>query len=190
MNKCADSIRVVHPLFQAEGGGAIPTSALQLCLDGIDIRTARALNRLWHSRLPRLGNDVSMKAALCFGAEFDERYYAVAVWTHPIARNLPQDNWLELRRLAIAPDAPRNTASRMLGVMARLIRKARPEIERLVSYQDTEVHTGGIYKAAGWVPSVVSPGGEWSVPSRQRQPAQSAAPKQRWEKVIRDEVPA
>lgn len=155
MNTRADSIRVVHPLFnQAEGGGAIPTSALSLHLDRIDIKTARTLNR-------------------------------AAIWTHPIARNLPQDTWLELRRLAIAPDAPKNTASRLLAVMAKLIRASRPEIDCLVSYQDTEVHTGSIYKAAGWVATATNVDGEWDRPNRQRQAAQSAAPKKRWEKRIR-----
>jgi hypothetical protein len=121
---------------------------------------------------------------LCFCAEFDGLHYATAVWTHPIARNLPQETWLELRRLAIAPDAPRNTASRMLAVMACLIRKARPEIECLVSYQDTEVHAGTIYKAAGWTATATNADGEWDRPNRSRQAAQSAAPKQRWERVL------
>lgn len=180
----SNSIRTVYPLFASEAMSASPTSALCLCLDGIDIKTARLLNALWHSRLPRLGNDVSLRAALCFGAEFDGRYYAAAVWTHPIARALPQDSLLELRRLAIAPDAPKNTASRTLAIMARLIRKARPEITTLVSYQDTEVHTGGIYKAAGWTATAMNPNGEWDRPNRARQAAQSAALKQRWEKAL------
>lgn len=186
MNTRADSIRVVHPLFQAEGGGSIPTSALSLCLDLIDFADAKKLNRLWHSRLPRFGTGfIKNMPFLCYGAAFDGRWYAVAIWSNPVARLLPQQTWLELRRLAIAPDAPKNSASRILGVMARLIRKARPEVERLISYQDTEIHTGGIYKAAGWVP-VCSTGSNshWNRPSRPRPPSQSAAVKRRWEKVF------
>jgi hypothetical protein len=97
------------------------------------------------------------------------------------ARNLPQREWLELRRLAHAPDAPPNTGSRMLGVMARLIRKARPWVTTLVSYSDTAVHQGTIYRAAGWRPTLASDGGEWARRKRPNPPTQSTAPKQRWE---------
>jgi hypothetical protein len=75
--------------------------------------------------------------------------YAVALWHNPSARTLPE-HWLELRRLAVAPDAPHCTASRMLGEMARFFRGHCPERERMISYQDPSVHTGTIYRAAGW----------------------------------------
>jgi hypothetical protein len=182
----ADGVRRTRSLFQAGDGGSRPTSALQLWLDVIDFPEARRLNRLWHSRLPRMGTGfIDNQPFLCFGAVFGGRYYAAAIWSNPVARNLPQDSWLELRRLAVAPDAPRNTASRMLRVMALLVRRFRPGVVRLVSYQDTEVHTGGIYRAAGWAKTVVNPDGNWDRPNRSRPKAQSAAPKQRWEKVLR-----
>jgi hypothetical protein len=93
--------------------------------------------------------------------------------------------WLELRRLAIAPDAPKNTATRMMGFMARDIRKRHPEINRLISYQDTEVHKGTIYKAAGWSEgnrSTVS-GKGWCTPGHSTF-MQTTADKIRWEKAI------
>lgn len=186
MSLRAEGVRVAHPLFQAEGGGASPTSALQLRLEEIDAKTAKALNRLWHSRLPRIGDPLSVfTAGVCYGAEFDGLYYAVAIWTHPVNRSLPQD-WLELRRLAIAPDAPRNTASRLLGVMAKLLAKKRPEVPRFISYQDADVHTGSIYRAAGWTPAAVSARrvSPWNNRTRRRPAAQSAAPKHRWDKVL------
>jgi hypothetical protein len=80
--------------------------------------------------------------------------YGVALWHNPSARGLPQD-WLELRRLAIAPDAPKFTATRMLGQMARWIR-ANTDCPRLISYQDTAVHRGTIYKAANWTHAYTS----------------------------------
>lgn len=52
--------------------------------------------------------------------------------------------------MAISDDAPKNAASRMLGWMARDIRKRFPDVERLISYQDCEVHIGTIYLASGW----------------------------------------
>ncbi len=165
-----------------------PTSALQLRLYRIDFPLAVALNRLWHSRLPRYGRGfIKNQSDLCYGAEHGGIWYAVAIWSNPVARALPQREWLELRRLAIAPDAPRNTASRMLAVMARLIRTDKPQVNRLISYQDTEAHAGTIYRASGWTATATRKGSEWSCPSRPRPKAQSAADKVRWEKVLRSD---
>jgi hypothetical protein len=159
MENRADSVREARSLFQERGSGAVPTSALHLRVDTIDFLTAKKLNRLWHSRLPFFGEPFD---AFCYVAEYEGLYYASAIWTHPVSRSLPQTEWVELRRLAIAPDAPKNTASRMLAVMTRFIRKSRPEVTRLISYQDCEVHTGGIYKAAGWLPTTTCKFSTWA----------------------------
>jgi hypothetical protein len=181
-----DGLRIVQPLFQAEGGGSIPTSALQLHLHRIDFEKAKELNRRWHSRLPRFGTGcVKRMPFLCYGASFEDVLYAVAIWSNPAARLLPQKTWLELRRLAIAPDSPKNTGSRMLRIMAMLVRSERPELERLISYQDTEAHTGCIYRAAGWVMvDTTASCTDWNMPGRPRPESQSKSPKVRWEKVL------
>jgi hypothetical protein len=121
----------------------------------------------------------------CFGAIYKEGIYATAIWSAPAARLLPAKTWLELRRLAVGPGAPRNTPSRMLAVMTRILRKDRPDLERLVSYQDTQAHSGAIYRAAGWVPGRTDPGRQWDTPSRRRPPNQTKAPRRRWEMVLR-----
>jgi len=87
----------------------------------------------------------------------------------------------ELRRFAIAPDAPKNTGSRLLKIMAQLIQIIRPDARILISYQDTSVHKGSIYAAAGWKPVFRSKGHEWSCKSRPDRAQQSAADKVRWE---------
>jgi hypothetical protein len=182
---CGDGVRVAYPLFHEEGDGSTPISPLQLFFRPIDLSTAKRLNRLWHSRLPRAGR---LTCRVAYAAEFAGRFFAVAIWTNPVARLLPQWTWLELNRFAIAPDAPKNTASRMLGWMTRDIRLRLPEVERLISYQDMDVHAGTIYRACGWTASQESSGGEWCVPTRWVRPTQSASPKRRWEKVIRPSV--
>lgn len=178
----ADSVTAAYPLFHEEGGGSIPTSALQLLVETIPFQQAKVLNAMWHSRLPRMGTGcISNQPYLCFGAAFDGLYYAVAIWSNPVARNLPQSEWMELRRLAIAPAAPKNTASRMLGVMRKWIRSNRPAVTRLISYQDMDVHSGTIYKAAGWVSTAINTCGVWNRPNRSRPKSQSESPKRRWE---------
>jgi len=185
MTICGDSMRVMHPLYPTGDGGSTPTSPLHMRISTIPFCLARQLNAAWHSRLSRFGTGfIENQPFLCFGAQHLGTLYAVAIWSNPVARNLPQQTCLELRRLALAPDAPRHTASWMLGVMRRLIRIARPDIVRLVSYHDTEIHDGTIYRAAGWTPTTINKDGNWTRIKRQRPPAQSLAPKQRWEKTL------
>jgi hypothetical protein len=148
----ANSVRVAYPLFQAGGGGSTPTFALQardLRFYACDTAIAVALVRQWHSRLPHAQ---SGPWRFAFKAEAGGIIYAVALWHNPSARGLCQ-SWLELRRMACAPDAPKNTASRFLAWMARELKQ---HTDRLISYQDTAVHSGTIYRAAGWTPAAVS----------------------------------
>ena len=178
MNTCGDSIRVMHPLFQEDDDGSIPISPLQLEIGRIDIPLAVTLNELWHSRLPKINNQTGKNMA--FAAFYKNRFYACAIWGEPVGRMLNGHGLYELRRMAIAEDAPKNTGSRMLKVMRILIRKELPEIKRLISYQDTDVHNGTIYKAAGWVEenkSSVSATG-WN--TRRRAKMQTTADKIRW----------
>ena len=180
-SNCGDSIRVMHPLFQAGEGGSTPTSPLQLRLGWMNPTLAVRLNELWHSRLPRFTAPLGRFQAM--GAEYGGLFYAVAIWSWPVSRMLNRERgkYYELRRLAISPDAPKNSASRLLKVMRLLIRKDGPPAENLISYQDTEVHRGTIYRAAGWTPVRTSAAEGWDRPSRARVSAQSAASKVRWQ---------
>ncbi len=125
---------------------AAPESARSLEVRRCEPWVARSFIAAWHSRLPR--TQVG-PWKLAFVAHYSETCFAAALWHNPSARGLP-DSWLELRRLAVADDAPHCTASFMLSRMARWVRANLPEVDRLLSYQDTAVHLGTIYKAAGW----------------------------------------
>jgi hypothetical protein len=178
-----------HPLFQGEGSGAVPTSPLQFTIRKIDMWTAAELNRQWHSMLPRtdIGNLLCGNMSMAFAAEFGGKYYAVAIWSQPIIYAVAKDGkTIELRRLAICDKAPKNTASRMLCVMQRMIAKEMPHIRRLVSYQAIDVHKGTIYRAAGWKPvgdvSDARPQRLAGSAQRSTGPLQTVSPKQRWEK--------
>lgn len=199
MKPCGESIRVMHPLFREGQGGSIPTSPLQLRVEEIEMRTAQQLNRLWHSVLPethyaglRAGNHT-----VCYSATFDDNAYAVAIWTDPVNRSISDGKTIELRRLAIAPDAPKFTASRLLAVMVRLLRRRFPDIERAISYQAIAHHGGTIYKAAGWTATAYSRFQPWKKrktrtrdgvfqhKASDRSPPQTVSDKQRWEKILR-----
>jgi hypothetical protein len=144
---------------------------------------AEQLNEQWHSRMPKIGMAGCCKP--CFVAEHDSIAFAIAMWSRPVAANRIKggEHCLELRRMAVSNDAPKNTASRMLRIMKNQIRRSMPEIERLISYQDTEVHAGTIYKAAGWHAARISEYQAWT-DSGNRRPqknVQSQAAKVRWE---------
>lgn len=178
-----DGAVVAQPLFQGEGGGSIPTSPLQLTFESIDIATAAQFNALWHSRLPSFPVNTA-RCGDAFVATYDGCVHAVAIWTPPIARLLNGKGWYELRRLAIAPTAPKNTASRMLGWMVRELRRRHPWIVKFISYQDVDAHTGTIYAASGWKRSegYVSSVQVWTGHrSRPRKVEQGIAARMRWE---------
>lgn len=185
---CAGSIRVVHPLFQGEGGGSTPTSALQFVFSRIEKQPARLLNQLWHSRFPETSRSA---VRLCHGATFDGLYYAVAIWTNPTSPKLPQRKWLLLSRWAIAPDAPKNTGTRMEMWMVRDIRRKLPEVTTLVSYSDADTHDGAIYKACNWTKGETTKRNtagckNWHNRERGRQQLNPAAENvTRWTKEIR-----
>lgn len=182
MTLCVDDVRDSMPLFRSGCGGSNPTSARQITFAKCNIHRACELNQLWHSRFPKIdwSNVVRNKDYICFVAEYDAIAYASAIWSSPIARMI-KGNVLELRRMAIAEDAPMNTASRMLGYMRRYINKELPHISILISYQDTEVHKGTIYKASGWLPVNKSKGDSWTRNNRKRNKEQSMSDKVRWE---------
>ncbi len=195
MSNRADDVRAAYPLFQAEGGGATPTSALSFTLCEIEPAKARELNRLWHSMLPDFPMPSFFASArtVCYGADFDGNWYAVAIWTAPVAANRMKnaEGFLELRRFAIAPDAPKNTASRLLRIMASLVKKKFPSVTRLISYQAVSVHEGTIYKAAGWTPTLKSKFTKWKTRTAGKKKArgrrnapQTESDKVRWEKEL------
>ena len=189
-NFCAGDARVACPLFQAEYGGSKPTSALQLKISKCQVKHACKLNEMWHSRLPLLdwSSVVRHRFYVCFVAECNNLYYATAIWSEPSAANRMKDGdkLMELRRLAIAPDAPKNTASRMLRVMKDKIAREWPQLLRLISYQDTEAHTGGIYKAAGWKNAAETEFRPWLHHRATDELTQTRAKKVRWEYTLRE----
>lgn len=133
------------PLFD-DSTAETPGKARQLTFSRCSVEHARGCNKRWHSRMP-VTNVGPWQFA--FSADFAGTTYAVAMWHNPSGRCLPS-HWLELRRLAISPEAPKNTASRFMGWMVRYFKRTCPDRERCISYQDTAVHDGTIYRAAGW----------------------------------------
>ena len=172
---------IIDDLFLQER--EVPSSPKKMALKTIGVRHAMKYNEMWHSRLPITveGNLLRNKRFIFYGAEFKDHCFASAMWTDPVANNrLSKDYiWLELRRLAIAPDAPKFTATWMISRMIKDIKKQFPQVTKLVSYQDCDVHKGTIYAASNWKQDVISQGISWNE-TRKRNKEQSLSPKKRW----------
>lgn len=184
--------RIGLPLFyQAPTSNSTEMRARHLCFEPCSAAHAVPLVWRWHSRLPRCQWGPWTQV---FRGHIGDKTYVVALWNSPSARTLPSQ-WRELRRLAAAPDAPRNTNSRFLGWMARWFITHVPACDKLISYQDTAVHTGTIYRAAGWTAEHITmcrsrnrtgwrPGTRRLYRSNMNGNEVDAVPKIRWSKTL------
>jgi len=105
------------------------------------------LIRQWHSTLPNAPPGFRV-AFVVYAPNLAP--VAVAMWGRPVARMEDYEHTLELTRLAHGPGAPYNLGSWVLARMREWIRENMPEITRLISYQDADIHDGAIYKADNW----------------------------------------
>ena len=169
-----------------EDNSLIASTPKQFVVKEIDAKLACRLNHIWHSRLPKIpwSNVVRNKNYVCFGFFFKSECFAVAIWSSPIARNMDAKTTLELRRYAIKETAPKNTASWGLSKMVKQIKKNLPEITTLISYQDTSVHSGIIYKASNWSPTAITKFTSWTHGTRKRNVDQAIGDKIRWEYTL------
>jgi len=103
----------------------VPQTPKAMTLHKLKPQFASELNREWHSRLPIIhwSNIVRNRNYICYGACYDWQYFGVGIWSSPVNQNFDFDTVLELRRLAIAPNAPKFTATWMIGKMVKAIRE-------------------------------------------------------------------
>ena len=129
-------------------------SPKEIVIEDCRAQIACMLNELWHSRLPKIhwSNVVRNTHYICFAFFWKEAVIGVGIWSSPVAQNRFKNGkeLLELRRLALSDVCPYNTATYVLSQMIKAIKIKFPEIKKLISYQDTKVHSGTIYKAANF----------------------------------------
>ena len=105
------------------------------------------LIREWHSTLPISPPGMRVGFLICSPNQVP---IGAAMWGRPVARLEDQGATLELTRLAHSLAAPYNLGSWALARMRKWIRENMPEIRRVISYQNADVHDGTIYKADNW----------------------------------------
>lgn len=101
----------------------------------------------------------------------------VAIAGRPVSRVLDRQGYCEVIRVCVLPEVP-NGCSRLLGRVRR--------IAQLMGYKKTITYTlesegGASLRAAGFVQTLLSPGGSWDTKSRRRTDDHPLDPKVRWE---------
>jgi hypothetical protein len=170
-----------HWLVLTEGFTA-PTEASQLTIEKIGVTPASELNAMWHKVLPKIhvSNIVHNKHYICFGAHYGGMWLAVGIWSSPVNQAYDGLFFMELRRFALSPQCPPDTAVFMLKEMQRRIHLLFPDIHTLISYQGIDVDESPLYEAAAWYKAATTVYRSWSV-TRDRAAPKSIVPKIRWE---------
>jgi hypothetical protein len=121
----------------------IPTKAAAACI-----------RRLHYS------GKVVNNSQLSFGAFFNGRIEGAMQFGPPLdkrkmlglVRGTEWSQMLELNRMAFSENLPRNSESRSLGYVFRIIKKNYPQIKWIVSFADaTQCGDGTIYRASGFL---------------------------------------
>lgn len=87
-----------------------------------------------------------LSGCLQFGPPLDKRKVL------PLVTGTAWDGMIELNRMAMIDDTPRNTESRAIAVACRLLVKQYPHLEWVLSFADgTQCGDGTIYRASGFV---------------------------------------
>lgn len=90
--------------------------------------------------------DGRLEGAMQFGPSLDKRK------VQGLVEGTGWNGFIELNRMAFSDRLPRNSESRALGIAMRLIRKAYPHIEWVISFADgSQCGDGTIYRASGFV---------------------------------------
>lgn len=86
-----------------------------------------------------------LEGAMQFGSPLDKRKVL------PLVHGTAWNQMLELNRMAFSDVLPRNSESRAMGFVFRMLRKHRPDIKWVLSFSDaTQCGDGVIYRAAGF----------------------------------------
>jgi hypothetical protein len=137
---------------------------------------------------------LSLKAANAFVVEYHRHHkpvpgakFALGAWNgrylvgvgiagRPVSRHLDNGSTLEVNRTCT--DGTRNANSFLYGAIARVAREMG--YQRLLTYTLPE-ELGASLRAVGWTFAGEAGGGQWSCPSRPRQPSVAPQKKWRWE---------
>ncbi len=159
---CAAGVAVCTSGDQPEGGGSTPTAALHITPKDLEVMVipplvARVIFERYHYLHSMPGGTV-----LCFGVFAAGKLYgALSLGVGPknayrMVEGADRTDCLTLTRLWLDDVLPRNSESRVIGLVIRALRQ-NTKITFLISYADpAEGHLGVIYQASNWIYTGVS----------------------------------
>jgi hypothetical protein len=133
--------RIAMPLLFPPSGA--PMNPADLLTDPCQIAHANELLEQWDGLLPKARPSAYPFAFRC---HFDGVSYAVAIWDDP---DRPNPRWLELRALAVSPDAPERTAARFVTGMTAIIHRLWPHHKKVIARREPDINNEFL-TAAGW----------------------------------------
>lgn len=145
-------------------------SAKDLIVKPITAQAARAVVQRWHYSGKSTANSQlhfgvflgeTLHGAMQFGPPLDRRKLL------PLVAGTKWNDMIELNRMAFGPALPRNSESRALAVAFKIMRKAYPNIEWVVSFADgAQCGDGTIYRASGFVLTAIKRNDQiWAAPT-------------------------
>mgnify|MGYP003544476194 CR=1 FL=1 len=129
--------------------------AKDIVVKPLESKMAREFVQRWH-----YSGKTYPKSSLHLGAFLGGRLVGVMQFGDPLDRSkvigLVKDtkwhNMLELNRMAMIDDTPKNTESRFISIAMKMIKKSYPSIEWVLSFSDgCQCGDGTIYRASGFV---------------------------------------
>ncbi len=98
----------------------------------------------------------SVTFTFALGVFWNGKLKGVLTYGNPISNvavhkyGIRQDESLELRKMWLANELPKNSESRALGIATMLIRKKYPRLKILITYCDS-TNTATAYRGCGWI---------------------------------------
>ena len=150
---CAGGVEAAQPYFHRAGGGGIPTPALHnLQVSPIPTQVAKELlEREQYLHSSPGGTHISLGVFLPHRLQGVITLGAGPYNSPSLVEGGTASECLTLTRLWLSDELPRNSESRVLGVVLRAL-KRQTELKFLVTYADpSQGHVGTIYQATGWL---------------------------------------
>lgn len=133
------------PGAQPGKGGSIPTVALQV--SECRFEAIRHIFEEFHYKRAHMGGGISV----CYMASDAGGNVVGGIVVGKPRHSSKYKGRLEIRRMAMLDSCPKNSESKFLAIVLRLLRRKFPDVVGVLSYADGSVgHVGTIYKAANF----------------------------------------
>jgi len=119
----------------------------------VNKRTASIAYTKWHY----MGSK-GFLSSYNYGVYFDDILVGAISYGIPNAPNIngiytqeTQGDYLELTRLALSDNCPKNSESRVIAITIKMLKRTIPKLKGIITYADTaQNHTGVIYRASNF----------------------------------------